>query len=87
MPTGTVRLKELFSNGLNRMEADTEISTNTIKREIDILIKAEDKRNPLSDQDICGLLNRKNMNISRRTVAKYREELGIRPSSKRRLYA
>lgn len=44
----------------------------------------EDKKKPLSDQIICGELNKRNLNISRRTVAKYREEIGIKSSSKRK---
>ena len=48
------------------------------------MIDAEDKKKPLSDQIICDELNKKKLNISRRTVAKYREELGIRSSSKRK---
>jgi len=47
----------------------------------------EDKAGPLSDQDIVGQLLAKGITIARRTVAKYREELGILPSNLRRDYA
>lgn len=85
-PCGTLKLKDLFTNGISRGNGEQDISSNKIKKLIEQLIKAEDRRNPLSDQDICDLLNKDNMNISRRTVAKYREELGVRASSKRKMY-
>ena len=50
------------------------------------MIKEEDKRKPLSDQAISEILKEKGMAISRRTVAKYREELGIKSSSKRKRF-
>jgi RNA polymerase sigma-54 factor len=50
------------------------------------LIAAEDTASPLSDQEIVGRLMEKNIKIARRTVAKYREELGILPSNLRREY-
>jgi RNA polymerase sigma-54 factor len=83
VPSATIRLKDLFTNGINKAE---NISTNVIKKEINRLINAEDKQNPLSDQTIYELLKNQEMNISRRTVAKYREELGIRSSSKRKVF-
>ena len=52
----------------------------------DEVIKEEDKRKPLSDQAISEILKEKGMVISRRTVAKYREELGIKSSSKRKRF-
>ncbi len=55
-----------------------------IKEKIQQLIDAEDKRKPLSDQKIVELLTKENLNISRRTVAKYRSEMGILPTSERR---
>ena len=48
------------------------------------MIDKENKKKPLSDQVICDNLNDEKINISRRTVAKYREELGIQSSSKRK---
>ena len=50
------------------------------------LISAEDKRRPLSDQKLCALLAAQGVDISRRTVAKYRQEMGIRPSPGRKEY-
>lgn len=82
---GTVKIKELFCNGIVVSGGNGEdISTNTIKSKIKSLIDLENKKKPLSDQALCELLNDMNIEISRRTVAKYREELGIKSSSKRK---
>ncbi len=56
-----------------------------IKEKIQQLIDAEDKHKPLSDQKIVELLTKENLNISRRTVAKYRSEMGILSTSERRV--
>lgn len=85
-PCGTLKLKDLFTNAIRIEIGKEDISTNKIKMLMEQIIKEEDKYKPLSDQDICNLLNKDNMNISRRTVAKYREELGFRSSSKRKIY-
>jgi RNA polymerase sigma-54 factor len=50
------------------------------------IVAAEDPGKPLSDQEIVGLLEAKGLKIARRTVAKYREELGLLPSNLRRRY-
>jgi RNA polymerase sigma-54 factor len=55
-----------------------------VKQEIKELIAAEDQSQPLSDQALCDTLNSKGIMLSRRTIAKYREELGIAASSKRK---
>ncbi len=85
VPSGTIRLKDLFTNGIIS-DGDEDVSTNIIKKEIEQIIKSEDKEHPLSDQEIAVLLKQSNINISRRTVAKYRESLEIRASSKRRIF-
>lgn len=84
-PIGTLKIKDLFTTGMASENNDGEISTNTIKKQIKKLIDEEDKLNPLSDQLISETLEKKNMKVSRRTVAKYREELSIRSSSKRKI--
>lgn len=82
---GTVKIKDLFCNGIVSSRVNGEdVSTNNIKNKIKQLIKLENKNKPLSDQAICDLLNKEHIDISRRTVAKYREELGIKSSSKRK---
>lgn len=83
---GTVKIKELFTNGLtkNSYEECIDIAVINIKNKIKEIINSEDKQKPFSDQKICDILNDENFNISRRTVTKYREELEIRSSSKRK---
>lgn len=80
---GTIRIKDLFTAGLSSNNLE-DVSTTIIKREIKQLISNEEKSKPMSDQAICDILNEKGMNISRRTVAKYREEMNIKTSSKRK---
>jgi len=81
---GTIRIKELFSTGVASNENNEDISVVKIKNKIKELIDLENKMKPLSDQFICEELNKEDMNISRRTVAKYREEMEIKSSSKRK---
>lgn len=82
---GTVKIKDLFTTGLSQTQGNGEdIAVVNIKKQIKEMIDNEDKKKPLSDQIICDELNKKNLNISRRTVAKYREEMEIKSSSKRK---
>ena len=79
---GTIKIKDLFASGVS--SNDDDMATIKIKNEIRKIINEENKAKPLSDQAISDVLSQKNMNISRRTVAKYREELGIKSSSMRK---
>lgn len=81
---GTIKIKDLFATGLSSNNSDDDMATIKIKNEIKRIIDEENKNKPLSDQIISNMLGEKNMNISRRTVAKYREELGIKSSSMRK---
>ncbi|MGG7177976.1 RNA polymerase factor sigma-54 [Clostridium paraputrificum] len=81
---GTIKIKDLFATGISTKANEEDIAVVHIKNKIKYLIDNEDKKKPLSDQYICDELNKGNVNISRRTVAKYREELGIKASSKRK---
>lgn len=83
IPRGTIRIKDFFTQGVTNV-LEEDVSVVNIKNEMKLLIDKEDKKKPLSDQVICDELNKKDMNISRRTVAKYREEIGIKSSSKRK---
>jgi len=77
IPWGIVALKDFFSSHIHGQNGQS-VSSSHVKRLIKELIDREDKKHPLSDQDICGMLSKeKNLNISRRTIAKYREELKI----------
>lgn len=82
---GIVKIKDLFTTAVSS-ESNEDISVNNIKNEIKKLIEQEDKERPISDQNICDILNGEGFKISRRTVAKYREEIGIKPSSKRKRF-
>ncbi|WP_200801424.1 RNA polymerase factor sigma-54 [Clostridium grantii] len=83
---GTIKIKDLFITGIAQNNYDDNVSTLIIKKEIKNIVESEDSKKPYSDQKICDLLKEKNFNISRRTVAKYREELEIKSSSKRKRY-
>ncbi|MCY6369526.1 RNA polymerase factor sigma-54 [Clostridium ganghwense] len=83
---GTIKIKDLFTTGISRVDSIEDVSTKIIKKEIQEVINNEDKKKPLSDQKICQLLKEKNIDISRRTIAKYREEMGIKSSSKRKRF-
>ena len=60
------------------------VSSINIKNDLKDIIEQENKKKPLSDQKICDILNIRGINISRRTVAKYREELNLPGSSVRK---
>lgn len=70
---GIIPLKHLFSEAVN----DDDVSSKEIKQILGDLVADEDKKKPLSDDKICAMLNEKGYNIARRTVAKYREQMGI----------
>ncbi|MDC3423123.1 RNA polymerase factor sigma-54 [Aquibacillus sp. 3ASR75-11] len=84
-PHGLFELKYFFSSSI-RTERGENASSHRIKLMIKELIQEEDHFKPLSDQKITTLLKDQNILISRRTVAKYREELGIPSSSSRKRY-
>ncbi|EET87905.1 RNA polymerase, sigma 54 subunit, RpoN [Clostridium carboxidivorans P7] len=83
---GTIKIKDLFTTGLSKSSTGEDVSTKIIKDAIKDLIDKENKEKPLSDQAICDILTDKGMNISRRTVAKYREEIGIKSSKGRKRF-
>jgi RNA polymerase sigma-54 factor len=83
-PQGLFELKYFFNSSIRRV-ADEDIASESVKQAIKKIIDEEDKSNPLSDQQIVELLaKRDGIQIARRTVAKYREMLGILSSSKRK---
>ncbi len=73
---GTILMKSLFAEGLSTTTGEI-VSTNEVKRILMECVSAEDKTNPLSDEEIAKQLIQKKYSIARRTVAKYREELNI----------
>jgi RNA polymerase sigma-54 factor len=85
-PRGVFELKFFFSSGLETEDGE-DVSARTAKDIIRTLIEGEEKKEPLSDQRIAELLHQTGLRIARRTVAKYREQLGILPARFRRRVA
>lgn len=73
---GPYKLKYFFSESLST-ESGEEVSTREVKKILQDIIDAENKRKPLSDESLTKMLQEKGYNIARRTVAKYREQLNI----------
>jgi len=84
-PHGVFAMKYFFTSGY-QSDAGAAVANTSVKEMIADLIAAEDPGQPRSDQEIVGLLEAKGLKIARRTVAKYREELGLLPSNLRRRY-
>jgi RNA polymerase sigma-54 factor len=84
-PHGVFEFKYFFTPGY-QSDAGAAVSNTSVKEMIADLVAAEDRGSPLSDQEIVARLQAKGITIARRTVAKYREELGILPSNLRRDY-
>lgn len=84
-PRGVFELKYFFSSGVSS-EDGTGVSSNSVKYIIKEIIDSEDPKKPYSDQDMVEILKEKGIDISRRTVAKYREGMNILSSSKRRRF-
>lgn len=82
-PRGLYPMKFFFHSGIDR-EYGADISSLTVKRKIENLIREEDTKRPLSDSELTRVLQREGINIARRTVAKYRDELGIPSSTNRK---
>ena len=75
-PYGTYLLKTFFSEGITNEEGE-EVSTREIKKILQDCVEDEDKRKPMTDEELMAVLKEKGYPIARRTVAKYREQLGI----------
>ena len=82
-PQGLYELKYFFQSGLRRANGE-DVASESVRDKIRSLISTEDPRKPYSDQDLARLLSQQAIDIARRTVAKYREAMGILPSSRRR---
>ena len=82
-PRGTFELKYFFSSGISQYGSDDQ-SAVAIKAHIKELISHEDARKPLSDNKLMDLLEEQDISIARRTIAKYREAMGIPSSSERK---
>ena len=83
-PQGLFELKYFFHSGIASGDGEM-VSSVSVKKMIQDLLANEDPSKPLSDQEVALILKGRALTIARRTVAKYREELGILPSHQRRL--
>lgn len=82
---GIFEMKYFFPSGLSGSDGEG-ISAERIKRRLKQLVDGENPKKPISDQDMADTLTKEGINISRRTIAKYRDELHIPGSSKRKQY-
>ncbi|MCA9676358.1 MAG: RNA polymerase factor sigma-54 [Kofleriaceae bacterium] len=82
-PQGIFELKFFFNSGISRTNGD-DLASEAVKSKIKEIVTAEDTKRPHSDQKIVELLKKGGIDIARRTVAKYREQMGILSSSKRK---
>jgi RNA polymerase sigma-54 factor len=83
-PHGIFELKFFFNSGLNRDGGEENIASKSVKEVILEIIRGEGEEKPLSDQDLVRILRNQGIRIARRTVTKYRQAMGVLPSSKRR---
>jgi RNA polymerase sigma-54 factor len=84
-PQGVFEMKYFFTAGLQNSHGE-DVSNTSVKDMIAEIFKGENPSNPLSDQEVVKMLTAKGITIARRTVAKYRDELGILPSNLRKVY-
>jgi RNA polymerase sigma-54 factor len=84
-PQGIFEMKYFFGSSIKRTSEGT-IASKSVKEEIKQIVSGEKPKKPYSDCEIVDLLEAKGINIARRTVAKYRDMMGILPSSKRKKY-
>jgi len=84
-PRGIFEMKYFFGSSIQRTSGET-MASKSVKEEIKHLVTGEDPKKPYSDCEIVDLLQQKGIDIARRTVAKYREMMGILPSPKRKKY-
>jgi RNA polymerase sigma-54 factor len=82
-PQGVIELRRFFTEGMTNEDGE-EVSTQIIKLKIKKMIEAEDAKNPMTDDEIAKILMQEGQKLSRRTVAKYRDQLRIPGSRERR---
>ena len=85
-PQGLFEMRYFFTGAIQSSDGGEGMSNTSVKQMLSGLVDNEDKSKPLSDEAIVKLMGEKKVKIARRTVAKYRGELGILPSSMRRVY-
>lgn len=85
-PQGIYELKYFFNSSIGRVGGGEDLASEAVKNQLRQIIALENPKSPHSDQKLVELMRVQGVEIARRTVAKYRENLGILPSSKRRRY-
>jgi RNA polymerase sigma-54 factor len=85
-PQGIYELKYFFNAAIGRMSGGEDVASEAVKNQIKQIVAGEPGDKPYSDQKIVEVLRTQNVDIARRTVAKYREVLGILASSKRKRF-
>ncbi len=85
-PQGIYELKYFFNSSIGSVGGGEDLASEAVKNHLKQIVASEDPKEPFSDQRIVDLMRGRGVEIARRTVAKYREVLGILPSSKRRRY-
>ncbi|MEE8300166.1 MAG: RNA polymerase factor sigma-54 [Desulfatiglandales bacterium] len=83
-PFGIFELRYFLNSGIQSINGVDKVASLSVKESLKQVIRTEDKSKPFSDQKIANILKRSNIDIARRTVAKYREVLGILPSNQRK---
>ncbi|MBW1765561.1 MAG: RNA polymerase factor sigma-54 [Deltaproteobacteria bacterium] len=82
-PQGVLELKFFFNSAINGLDGES-VASESVKEHIKNIIKSENGAKPYSDHEVADILKKLNIDIARRTVAKYRETLGVLPSRKRK---
>ena len=85
-PQGLFEMRYFFTSAIQTSDGGEGVSNTSVKQLLQELVDNENKSKPLSDEAVVKLMGEKKVKIARRTVAKYRGELGILPSSMRRVY-
>jgi RNA polymerase sigma-54 factor len=84
-PHGIFEMKYFFTHGYTNSDGEV-VSNESVRQAIAQIVKEESTSRPYSDQDIVKLLSERGMPVARRTIAKYREQLGILPSHLRKAF-
>ncbi len=85
MPRGIYRLRDFFTGGTESAEGEST-SWDSVKARVQEIIQGEDPQDPLSDEAVAAALAAEGLTVSRRTIAKYRQQLNIPPARERRKY-
>lgn len=84
-PMGVFEFKYFFSSAIGSMGGNVQVASNSVQAMIQRLVKAEDPKKPLSDEQLVKLLQAEGVDVARRTIAKYRGILGIPGTAERRV--